>query len=58
MTDISYDINALSDNYIAWQIGEFVRHHRMKQNRTQDAFAKDAGVDRAIEDAINKTFTI
>ena len=33
MNDISYNNwNAMSDDRIAMQIGEFVKHHRMQQN--------------------------
>ena len=38
---------ATSDDYIAQQIGEFVKHHRMAQNKTQTVLAKDAGISRS-----------
>lgn len=48
MNDIS-DNNwtAMNDDHIALQIGEFVKYHRMQQNKTQDILAKDAGISRS-----------
>ena len=37
----------MSDSNIARQIGEFVKHHRMEQNKTQTMLAKDAGISRS-----------
>lgn len=48
MNDILHiDWNAMSDDRIARQIGEFIGHHRMEQNRTQEMLAKDAGISRS-----------
>jgi len=48
MNDMSYsNWNATSDDYIARQIGAFVKHHRIEQNRTQVMLAKDAGISRS-----------
>ena len=48
MNDISdNEWGVMSDDYIAKQIGEFVKHHRMEQNRTQTTLAKDAGISRS-----------
>ena len=48
MNDKSYNNwNATSDDYIALQIGEFIKHHRMEQNKTQGMLAKDAGISRS-----------
>ena len=48
MNEISYNNwNAMSDDYIAMQIGEFIKHHRMGQNKTQGVLAKDAGISRS-----------
>ncbi len=48
MTDNSY-INwaAMSDNALARQIGEFVRHHRTEHNKTQGELASEAGISRS-----------
>ncbi|MDR1881200.1 MAG: helix-turn-helix domain-containing protein [Prevotella sp.] len=48
MNDILYkEWNAMSDDGIVRQIGEFVRHYRMEQNKTQDILAKEAGISRS-----------
>ncbi|MDR2815945.1 MAG: helix-turn-helix domain-containing protein [Proteiniphilum sp.] len=48
MNDISRnDWNAMSDDRILIQIGEFVKHHRMEQNKTQAMLAEDAGISRS-----------
>lgn len=48
MNEISYkNWASISDNGIALQIGEFVKHHRMEQNKTQAMLAKDAGISRS-----------
>jgi transcriptional regulator with XRE-family HTH domain len=33
-----------SDYSLTKQIGAFIRHHRMEQNKTQDQLAKEAGI--------------
>lgn len=43
-TDI--DIYAKSDLFYLTQIGEFVRSHRLNQNKTQQELAEAAGVNR------------
>lgn len=48
MNDISYtNWNSMSDDAISKQIGKFIRHHRIEQNKTQDELAKDAGISRS-----------
>lgn len=48
MNDISYmNWSAISDNEIARHIGEFVKHHRMQQDKTQEMLAKEAGISRS-----------
>ena len=48
MNDISHkDWNAMSDDNILRQIGKFVRHHRIEQNKTQENLAIDAGISRS-----------
>ena len=48
MTEIT-DINwvALSDKALMETIGNFIRHHRLQQNKTQDKLAKEAGIVRS-----------
>lgn len=38
---------SMSDKAILEHIGEFVRHHRMEQNKTQDKLASEAGISRS-----------
>lgn len=48
MSDVSYiNWSAMSDNSIARKIGEFVKYHRMRQSKTQEILAKDAGISRS-----------
>ncbi len=37
---------SLSDNAIIASIGAYIKHERLKQNKTQAKIAKDAGVNR------------
>lgn len=46
--DISYmDYRDLNDLAILRKIGEFIKHHRINQRRSQDQLAKDAGISRS-----------
>lgn len=48
MKDMSdKNLNVMSDDQIVRQIGMFVRHHRLEQNKTQSTLAKDAGISRS-----------
>jgi len=48
MTDISYkDWIAMSDKALAMHIGNFIRHHRIEQNKTQESVAGEAGISRS-----------
>jgi transcriptional regulator with XRE-family HTH domain len=48
MNDISYNKwRALSDQAIIRELGAFVKHHRLSQNKTQQELAKAAGVSRS-----------
>ena len=59
MTDISYNNwNAISDDLIARQIGEFVKYHRMEQNKTQATLAKDAGISRSTLSLLERDGTV
>lgn len=37
----------MSDDALARHIGEFIRHHRMAQQKTQDELSRDAGISRS-----------
>ena len=40
------DWHFAEDNTLAKQIGDFVKHHRMSQNKSQDELASSAGLSR------------
>ena len=48
MTDNSY-INwpSMNDRGLGKQIGEFIKHHRLQQNKTQAEIAHSAGISRS-----------
>jgi len=59
MNDISRnDWNAMSDDRILRQIGEFVKHHRMEQNKTQAMLAEDAGISRSTLSLLERGDTV
>ncbi|MAZ36550.1 helix-turn-helix domain-containing protein [Salibacteraceae bacterium] len=48
MSDISYgDMYSMSDLAITNAIGQFVKHHRLLQNKTQDEVALAANISRS-----------
>lgn len=48
MDDFSYiNWSSMSDLALAKSIGEFIKHHRIGQNKTQDAVAESAGISRS-----------
>lgn len=48
MTDNSYiSWRSMSDKALMEQIGEFVRHHRVQRNITQEKLAHDADISRS-----------
>lgn len=47
MTDINNKYYApLSDNALLVNMGQFIKHHRLAQNKTQQALATAAGINR------------
>ena len=59
MTDISYkNWNSMSDNAIVQQIGAFVKHHRMEQNKTQAILANAAGISRSTLSILERGETV
>ncbi|MDF9829018.1 helix-turn-helix transcriptional regulator [Parabacteroides sp. PF5-6] len=54
MNDISYNWSGLSDDGISRKIGEFVKHHRIQQNKTQEVLAKEAGISRSTLSLLEK----
>jgi len=45
---------AMSDNALSETIGNFIKHHRLNQNKTQDEIAKAAGVSRSTLSLLEK----
>lgn len=48
----------ISDNAISAQIDQFVRHHRLAQNRTRDTLSHDAGISRSTLSLLERGETI
>ncbi|KZK74304.1 MAG: XRE family transcriptional regulator [Pelodictyon luteolum] len=49
---------SMSDQALAAYIGAFVRHHRLEQNRTQDATAHAAGISRSTLSLLERGQTV
>lgn len=49
---------SMSDQALAAHIGAFVRHHRLEQNRTQDALAHAAGISRSTLSLLERGQTV
>lgn len=47
MTDNSYKWLSMSDKALSAQIGSFIKHHRLQQNKTQEEVAQAAGMSRS-----------
>lgn len=59
MTDISYNNwVSMSDKTLAQQIGAFIRHHRLLQNKSQDFIAHAAGISRSTLSLLEKGETV
>ncbi|MFZ7114521.1 MAG: helix-turn-helix domain-containing protein [Bacteroidota bacterium] len=59
MSDVSYkNWSTMSDRAIAEQIGEFVRHHRLEQNKTQEELSHSAGISRSTLSLLEKGETV
>ncbi len=48
----------MSDQSLMKQIGEFIRHHRLQQNRTQEDVAEDAGISRSTLSLLERGETV
>ena len=48
----------MGDDLIARQIGEFIKHHRMAQNKTQTILARDAGISRSTLSLLERGETV
>ena len=51
-------MTSMSDTALAQQIGAFVRHHRMAQNKTQDALSAEAGISRSTLSLLERGETV
>ena len=59
MTDKSFtNWTAMSDKALAGQIGAFVRHHRLEQNKTQDTLSHEAGISRSTLSLLERGKTV
>ena len=48
MTDISdTSYKTMGDMALLKTLGDFIKHHRLEQNKTQDQLAKEAGISRS-----------
>jgi transcriptional regulator with XRE-family HTH domain len=57
-TDSFNNWTSMSDHALAAHIGAFVRHHRLEQNRTQDALAHAAGISRSTLSLLERGQTV
>ncbi|MCA1760624.1 MAG: helix-turn-helix domain-containing protein [Bacteroidales bacterium] len=59
MTDKSFtNWASMSDKALAEQIGAFIKHHRMEQNKTQQMLATEAGIGRSTLSLLERSETV
>ncbi len=59
MTDVSYkNWLSMSDDALAKQVGVFIKHHRLEQNKTQDTVAEAAGISRSTLSLLERGETV
>lgn len=59
MTDISYkNWLSMSDDALVKQIGVFIKHHRLEQNKTQDMIANAASISRSTLSLLERGETV
>ena len=59
MTETSFtDWASMSDKALTEHIGAFVRHHRLEQNKTQDALAHAASISRSTLSLLERGETV
>jgi transcriptional regulator with XRE-family HTH domain len=49
---------SMSDDALLGQIGSFVQHHRLDQNKTQDTLARAAGISRSTLSLLERGETV
>ncbi len=59
MNDVSYkNWDSVSDKALIEQIGAFVKHHRLRQNKTQSEIAEEAGISRSTLSLLERGKTV
>jgi transcriptional regulator with XRE-family HTH domain len=59
MNDISYiSLAYMSDKALMEQIGAFIKHHRLRQNKTQEMLAEEAGISRSTLSLLERGETV
>lgn len=59
MNEISYmNWASMSDKALIKEIGAFVKHHRLRQNKTQDSVAEEAGISRSTLSLLERGETV
>lgn len=48
----------MSDDALAKQVGVFIKHHRLEQNKTQESVAAAAGISRSTLSLLEKGETV
>ena len=59
MTDKAFNTwYSMTDQALAAQIGTFVRHHRLEQNKSQDVLSHEAGISRSTLSLLERGETV
>lgn len=59
MTDISSTYwPSFTDQALSKQIGAFIRHHRLQQNKSQDVLSREAGISRSTLSLLERGETV
>ena len=48
----------MSDKALIEEIGAFIKHHRLRQNKTQDSVAEEAGISRSTLSLLERGETV
>jgi len=59
MTDKSFvQWHSMSDQALASRIGDFVKHHRLELNKTQEVLSHEAGISRSTLSLLERGETV
>lgn len=59
MSDISYiNWDSMSDKALSEQIGAYIKHHRLQQNKTQKDLSLNAGISRSTLSLLERGGTV